>query len=71
MSKLLTDSILVQVQPITVEMIGDNMPQNITETKINSIINVEKTKSFNGVDTYTIYLTNGNTFEYNVINGGI
>jgi hypothetical protein len=71
MSKLFVDSILVQVQSPTIEMMGTNIPQSIVQSEINSILNVEKTKSYNGVDTYTIYLTNGNTFEYNVTNGGI
>lgn len=71
MSKLFVDSILVKVQPATVEMAGNNMPQNIVTTEANSILNVEKTSSFGLIDTYTIFLTNGNTFEYNVTNGTI
>ena len=71
MSKLFVDSLLVQVQPTTIEMVGNNMPQSILNSVVNSIIDVEKTSSFGSVDTYTIYLTNGNTFEYNVSNGGI
>lgn len=71
MSKLFVDSVLVKVQPATVEMAGNNMPQNIVATEANSILNVEKTNSFGLVDTYTIFLTNGNTFEYNVTNGTI
>lgn len=69
MSKLFVDSILIEVQPPTILMLKENMPQKIIESKVNSIINVEKTSSFGAIDTYTIYLTNGNTFEYNVING--
>lgn len=71
MSKLFVDSVLVKMQPATVEMAGNNMPQNIVTTDANSILNVEKTDSFGLVDTYTIFLTNGNTFEYNVTNGTI
>jgi len=72
MSKLFVDSVLVQVQSATIEMTTDGIPYDIKNgTEINSILNVEKTKSFDGIDTYTIYLTNGNTFEYNVTNGGI
>jgi len=72
MSKLFVDSVLVQVQSATIEMTTDGIPYDIKNgTEINSILNVEKTKSLNGIDTYTIYLTNGNTFEYNVTNGGI
>lgn len=71
MSKLFVNSVLVQVQSPTVLMSKENMPQSMVESQVNSIIDVEKTSTFGAIDTYTIYLTNGNTFEYNVINGTI
>jgi hypothetical protein len=70
MSKLFVDSVLVKVQSPTVQMYN-NIPQSITESEANSILRVEKTDNFGAVDTYTIFLTNGNTFEYNVTNGTI
>ena len=35
----------------------------------NGILRIEKTKTENLVDYYTIYFTNGDTFEYQITNG--
>ena len=37
----------------------------------NGIDRIEKTSTSNFTDTYTIYFTNGTTFEYQIINGMI
>lgn len=52
-----------------ISRIGNTWDSVIIEADINSIENIEKTNTSGLVDTYTIYMSNGTTFEFEVING--
>ena len=48
--------------------IGPMGPRGLTG---NGILRIEKTNTSNYIDTYTIYFTNGEIFEYQIVNGVI
>ena len=46
-------------------------PMGLTGKTGNGILKIEKTSTSNYIDTYTIFFTNGTTFEYTIQNGVI
>ena len=55
---------------LILEMSGQG-PQGPKGPTGNGIDRIEKTSTSGIVDTYTIYFTNGNTFNYEIVNGVI
>lgn len=59
---------IIDEKELVLEMngIGPMGPRGIQG---NGIAKIEKTSTSGIVDTYTIYFTNGNTFNYEIVNG--
>lgn len=61
---------IIDEKELILEMngIGPMGPQGLQG---NGIERIEKTSTSNYIDTYTIYFTDGNTFNYQIVNGVI
>lgn len=62
------NQVLPNSDPLIIEMSGQG-PQGMRGESGNGIESVEKTSTSGLIDTYTMYFTNGDTFEYFIVNG--
>lgn len=69
MNNIFSNIVEYIIESPTIFVSDKNKPYMIVDTKNNSIKTVEKISSINNIDNYTIYFTNGNSFDYYITNG--